>query len=270
VASALKVASSDVHVVSYAVSAGGAYVTAEVDIHRFSSSSFASGSGSGSDILEVDGIDATVSSLESYLQGAGHREIWVGLLSSPQRSIFSQSSSVEFLSVEVVGSKDLILAEASHLSSVKEVVSYADVPGSNYHSPEAVSEWAQILNFVSLFGYAMAVGGVLVLVTGLVITARHRYSLTSAAAVDDDDPAPSTKTSSELEATEHSTSTAASLKRRERVDLKTLYSSAPTTAALKAFIASVSPFSSSTPLLSLPSLFFAHSPAWCRRTRFST
>jgi hypothetical protein len=52
--SALKVASSDVHIVSSAVSVGDAHVTAEVDIG-----------------LEVEGIDDMVSSLESYLQGEG-------------------------------------------------------------------------------------------------------------------------------------------------------------------------------------------------------
>jgi hypothetical protein len=250
VASALKVASSDVHIVSSAVSAGGAHVTAEVDIHR--SSSFSS----GSDILEVEGIDATMSSLETYLQGAGHRDIWVGLLSSPHRSIFSQSSSVELLSVEVVGSKDLILEDSvSELSSVKEVVSYADKPGSNYYAPESTSESEEMLGLVSLFGYAMAVGGLLVLVTALVISARYGNSRSLSSDVDSSGSAPtaSSKSYSELEGSDHSSSST-TVPCRERVALSTLYSSPPTVAALKDFVASVSLSFCSFPCLLCSSL----------------
>jgi hypothetical protein len=227
VASALKIATSAVHIVSSAVSVGGAHVTAEVDIHH---SSFFT---SGYDILEVDGIDATVSSLESYLQGAGHSDIWVGLLSSAHRTIFSQSSAVEFLSIEVVGSKDLILEEAQ-LSSVKEVVSYADKPGANYNNPnDQVFETEEILGFFSLFGYAMAVGGILVFLVGLVISARPRSnSLTSTAAISS-----ASETYSELKTSEHFSPAS---KPRQRIALNTLYSSAPTTAALKEFVDSVS------------------------------
>jgi hypothetical protein len=244
VASALKVTSSDVHIVSSAVSAGGAHVTAEVDIHR--SSSFSS----RADILEVEGIDATMSSLKNYLQGAGHRDIWVGLLSSPHHSIFSQSSSVELLSVEVVGSKDLILEDSvSELSSVKEVVSYADRAGSNY-SPNSASESEELLGLVSLFGYAMAVGGLLVFLTALVISVRYRNSRSLSTDASANSPTASSKTYSELEATEHS-SPRDTVSRRERVALNTLHLSPLTAAALKEFVSSVSlPFPLSIPLLS--------------------
>jgi hypothetical protein len=250
--SALKVASGDVHIVSSAVSASGTHVTAEVDIHRFSSASsaFLSGSRSGSDILEVEGIDAVVSSLESYLHGEGPREIWVGLLSSPHRSIFSQSSSVEFLSVEVVGSKDLILEDSvSQMSSVNEVVSYADEPASNYNDPnsESASEVEAILNFVSLSGYAMALGGLFVLVAGLAISVRHTRSVSLPTSAADSAAKTETDDYSELEATEHSKT-----KPRERISLSSLYSSAPSVSALKKFVESVSS-------LFPPSPFFPHS-----------
>jgi hypothetical protein len=223
--SALRVASSNVHIVSSAVSADRTHVTAEVDIHR----------SSARDILEVEGIDDTVSSLESYLQGEGSRDIWVGLLSSAHRTVFSQSSSVEILSVEVVGSKDLSLVDSGS-SSVGEVVSYADQPSSTYSDPQTASESDKLLNLISLSGYAMAVVGLLVFLVGLVISARHRHPLSAAS-----------KTYSELETIEHSSSTySKATPCRNRVALDTLYSSGPSVAALKEFVESVSGY------LSLP------------------
>jgi hypothetical protein len=224
--SALKVASSDVHIVSSAVSVGGAHVTAEVDFHR---------SSSGPDILEVDGIDAIVSSLENYLQGEGHRDIWVGLLSSAHRTVFSQSSSVEFLSVEVVGSKDLPYMKSYH--SAEKVVSYADRPGPSYRGniAEAASE-SEMLGLVSVLGYAMAVGSILALVS-LLISVRQPRSLpppTVAIAT------AASETYPELETIEHSPFASPQTTPRDRVALATLYSSGPSVAALKEFVESVS------------------------------
>jgi hypothetical protein len=94
----------------------------------------------------------------------------------------------------------------------------------------------------------MAVGGLLVLVTALVISARYRNSRSD---VDASGSAPtaSSKTYSELEGSDHFSSST-TVPRRERVALSTLYSSPPTVAALKDFVASVSLFPSDHSLLS--------------------
>jgi len=192
--------------------AGGLYVSAYVSFSEKL----------GYDVLSVDGLESLSATIESYMSAGGPRAIWSGLQSAEHRTIFSTSTSVQFLSFEIAGSSDRLVDTTT---SVEEVANYYEQPEQIYHAESDSSDTANmILNTVSTSGYVLMVGGVVALLAGLFVASRRVVASPPTSAA----PA---KDYAELEATEHST---------RRVQLKDLNLATPNAAALKQFVESVS------------------------------
>jgi hypothetical protein len=199
----------DVQISAASSGADGLYVSADVTLSQKQ----------GYDVLSVDGLDQVMSSVETYMAGNGPRAIWSGLQSAEHRTVFATSTSVQFISAELTGSKDEILDTTT---AVDEVLSYFDQPSSSYEEKNSGSSDANVLDSVSTAGYFLAAGALVALVAGLVVVSRRASAPVDAA---------STKDYSELEAA--STHSASS-----RVQLKDLNYATPNVADLKQLVES--------------------------------
>lgn len=224
----------DVQISAASSGADGLYVSADITLSQKQ----------GYDVLSVDGLDQVMSSVETYMAGNGPRAIWSGLQSAEHRTVFATSTSVQFISAELTGSKDEILDTTT---SVDEVLSYFDQPSSSYEEKNSGSSDANVLDSVSTAGYFLAAGALVALVVGFVVVTRRASAPVDAA---------STKDYSELEAA--STHSASS-----RVQLKDLNYATPNVADLKQLVESVSFISSFS---SLSCLYFSF---FFRRMKFS-
>jgi len=197
---------SDVSINSASSTSGGLYVSASIAV----------GEAMGYDVLSIEGIETAISSIQSYMNSNGPKVIWSGLQSAETHTIFSSSTSVEFLSAEVTGSEDRLTDE----TVVDEVVNYFDQPLETYHD-NSQSGASTTLYSLSASGYFLAAGAVAALVVGMFVASR-RASKTEAT------PTAGKDQYSELEASESSS----------RVQLKDLNLNVPNVAALKQFVES--------------------------------
>jgi hypothetical protein len=229
---------ADVNIASVVPSSGGLFVSANVQLS----------SEMGYDVLSVDGLESATAAVQTYMATSGPKAIWSGLQSAEHRTIFSTSTSVQYVSAELTGSSDKVVSAAT---VADQVASYADETTTSADNSKSASS-SVLVDTISTSGYFLAVAGVAALVVGMFVASRRTKAASSPAA-----PVAGQKDYTELEATEHSTSS--------RVQLKDLYSSPPTVSDLKNLVESVSSPSLSHSNLSHCSL----PPLYCRRTKSS-
>jgi len=155
------VSAEDVSISSAVPSGSGSYlVSANVGFRR---------STTGYDTLTVDGINSILSSVETYMAGEGPRNIWAGLQAAQHSNIFHSTTSVQFVSAKLVGSKDIITSPA-----VDEVVTFSDPASvSSSASTDSQGSSSTMLESISYGGYAVA-GVVAALVVGFFAFGRKR------------------------------------------------------------------------------------------------
>jgi hypothetical protein len=153
------VSAEDVVISSAVASGSGAYMVSAAVNFRHSTT--------GYDTLTADGIHTLLSSVETYMAGEGPRSVWSGLQAAEHSNIFHSSTSVQFISAEVVGSKDIPTMTASE----EEVVTFAD--SSTLSTPESEPSSSFPFETISYVGYAVA-GVVAALIVGLFVSGRKR------------------------------------------------------------------------------------------------
>lgn len=203
----------DVNLASVVPSSGGLFISADV---QFTSAM-------GYDVLTVDGLEAVTQTVQTFMTSSGPQTIWSGLQSSEHRTIFSSSTAVQFVSVQLAGSEDKVLPTAV---AADEVVTYYDESTVTYEEKTQSNLPTLLVNAISSSGYFLAVIAVAALVVGMLVSLR-RSSSTSSPSSD-----LSGKDYTELEATEHTQA-------RGRVQLKDLNLSPLKASDLKSFVESV-------------------------------
>jgi len=152
------VSAEDVTVSSAIASGSGSYmVSANVNFRH---------STTGYDTLTADGVHNLLSSVETYMAGEGPRNVWSGLQAAQHSNIFHSTTSVQFISAEVIGSNDVPLMGASE----EEVVTYADA--YTVSSPESKPN-SSPFEAVSYVGYVVA-GVIAALAVGFFVSGRKR------------------------------------------------------------------------------------------------
>lgn len=202
----------DVNLASVVPSSGGLFVSADV---QFTSAM-------GYDVLTIDGIEAVTQTVQTYMTTSGPQTIWSGLQSSEHRTVFSSSTAVQFVSVQLTGSNDKMLSSAV---VADEVVNYYDETTFTYEEKTQSNLPTLMMNVISSSGYFLAVMAVAALIVGMFVSLR-RSSSTSSPSSD-----VSAKDYTELEATEHTQA-------RGRVQLKDLNLSPLKASDLKSFVES--------------------------------
>lgn len=134
----------------------------------------------GYDTLTGEGVESILSNIESYMAADGPRTVWSGLQAAERGNIFHTSTSVEFVSAEIVGSKDIVLSPAT----IEEVLTYADESTTSLSS-ESKSNGNTLFESMSLTGYAVA-GVIAALVVGLFVAGRKRERSSAPVSQDED------------------------------------------------------------------------------------
>jgi hypothetical protein len=196
---------SDVRIVSALPSADGVYVSAQLSLHE----------SSGYDALNVEGIENALDLIDTYMAGTGPLAIRDGLQSSEHQTILSTSTSVQFVSADLAGSRDDFFGgDALTADNVEKVIDYYDVepaPVPSVYSTNAIP------HFISTSGYLLAIGALIVLIVGVLVSYRRA--------------ATNIKSYSEVDVTEHVP---------RRVQLKDLNLRTPSISELQQLVESVS------------------------------
>jgi hypothetical protein len=205
----------DVNLASVVPSSGGLFVSANVEFT----------SAMGYDVLSIDGLEAITQTVQTYMTTSGPKAIWSGLQSSEHRTVFSSSTAVQFVSVQLTGSNDKMLPSAV---VADEVVNYYDETTFTYEEKTQSNLPTLLLNAISSSGYFLAVMAVAALVVGMFVSLRRSSSTTSSPSSN-----VSAKDYTELEATEHTQA-----RPRDRVQLKDLNLTPLKASDLKSFVES--------------------------------
>lgn len=213
------VTAQDVAILSGVPSGNGFFVRAKVTFRQ---------STTGYDILDVEGVDTLLTNVENYMNGDGPRLIWSGLQSSEHKTIFFTSSSVQFISAEISGSRDIV-----PYTEVEEVVSYVDEKSVLYSPDQSPDYTPLVVNTVSVSGYFVAVFAIIGMIAGLVVFIRRAVIVSSD---ETNFPQEEVVVYSGIESTEYPTEEKSSKKKSKRVQLKDLQLSAPTISDLKQFV----------------------------------
>lgn len=153
------VSTEDVVISSTTEIASGTYmVSANVNFRH---------STTGYDTLTADGVHSLLSSIEAYMAGEGHRSIWSGLQAAQHSNIFHSTTSVQFISAEVIGSKDI----SSMSASEEQVMTIADAYTVSY--TESKPNSPSPFETVSYIGYAVA-GFIAALIVGFFASGRKK------------------------------------------------------------------------------------------------
>jgi len=160
IAFALEGVSTEDVVISSAVPSGsGSYlVSAQVNFRH---------STTGYDTLTAEGVHSLLNSVEAFMAAEGPRKIWSGLQAAEHSNIFHTSTSVQFISAQVIGSKDVITSVA-----VDEVVTYSDASTVSSHESKSQSS-SSVFEPLSYAGYGVA-GVIAALVVGLFAFGRKK------------------------------------------------------------------------------------------------